>query len=162
MSYNVGVDGNVNRYFVSIRENEYDKDGKSISETFYSVFKDKNRTSLRYKFDYNDKRNLVAKISLDEKGEIKSIIYIEENETERKFTSTKGVEVNYVVVEHKEKNRVVSSSNLDLKNRKITGTTKYKFDKSDTVWAGILVHETNILTLKLWNEINIIIRQKYT
>lgn len=77
---------------------------------------------MRYEFDYNDKRNLVAKISLDEKGEIKSIIYIEENETERKFTSTKGVEVNYVVVEHKEKNRVVSSSNLDLKNRKITYT----------------------------------------
>lgn len=72
---------------------------------------------------------MVAKISLYEKGEIKSIIYIEENETERKFTSIKGVVVNYVVVEHKEKNRVVSSSNLDVKCGKITRTTKYKFDK---------------------------------
>lgn len=79
---------------------------------------------MRYKFDYNDKRNLVAKISLDEKGEIKSIIYIEENETERKFTSTKGVEVNYVVLEHKEKNRVVSSSNLDLKKQENHGNYK--------------------------------------
>lgn len=71
-SYNVGINDNVNKDFVSIQENEYDKDGKSISETFYSVFKGKKRVFLRYKFDYNDKDILVAKISLDEKGEIKT------------------------------------------------------------------------------------------
>lgn len=144
-SYNVGINDNVNKDFVSIQENEYDKDGKSISETFYSVFKGKKRVFLRYKFDYNDKDILVAKISLDEKGEIKNIIYIEENEMGRRFTSTRGETIEYIIIEHKNKNRIISTSNLDINSGKITETTKYKFDKfgNRIGWYSTLGNESS-------------------
>lgn len=144
-SYNVGINDNVNKDFVSIQENEYDKDGKSISETFYSVFKGKKRVFLRYKFDYNDKDILVAKISLDEKGEIKNIIYIEENEMGRRFTSTRGKTIEYIIIEHKNKNRIISTSNLDINSGKITETTKYKFDKfgNRIGWYSTLGNESS-------------------
>lgn len=144
-SYNVGINDNVNKDFVSIQENEYDKDGKSISETFYSVFKGKKRVFLRYKFDYNDKDIIVAKISLDEKGEIKNIIYIEENEMGRRFTSTRGKTIEYIIIEHKNKNRIISTSNLDINSGKITETTKYKFDKfgNRIGWYSTLGNESS-------------------
>lgn len=63
----------------------------------------------------------------------------------RRFTSTRGKTIEYIIIEHKNKNRIISTSNLDINSGKITETTKYKFDKfgNRIGWYSTLGNESS-------------------
>lgn len=137
----ISVDGKIKEDFVSVRENEYDRSGKSLSETLYSLYKGKKRVFASYTFKYDDGGNLVAKIMLDENGSPipDRVIYVEESESQRKFTSTTGKKIDFITIEKKENGRIVSSSLVDVKSGEIKGTDIYKFDENGNKigWASL-------------------------
>lgn len=137
----LSADGKIKEDFVSVRENEYDRIGKSLSETLYSLYKGKKRVFASYTFKYDDDGNLIAKIMLDENGKAipGRVIYVEESESQRKFISTINKKIDFIIVERKENGRVVSSSIVDVKSGEVKNTDVYKFDENGnkTGWTSL-------------------------